>query len=167
MAPTQERLFELFSYDPATGSFTRKVTVSNQPPGTIVGHPHGHRYLGVSVDGKRYYCHRLAWLYMTGSFPPHEIDHINGNGEDNRWENLRVADRQQNLMNRKHKLPRSGVKGVHRFWNDSAWYAQVGYKGKTYNLGTFRCLEEAAEAVKQGRERLHGEFCNNDTLQSQ
>jgi len=164
MAPTQKRLFELFNYDPETGSFTRKITVSNQLPGTMVGHPHGHRYLGVSVDGKRYYCHRLAWLYMTGSFPPHEIDHINGNGTDNRWENLRIADRQQNLMNRRHKPPQSGIKGVHQHWTKSGWYAAVGYKGENHYLGTFKSIEAAAKAVREARSRIHGEFCNNEPL---
>lgn len=162
MPLTKDRLIELLSYSPETGEFTRKKKVSNRPAGSVVGH--GSFYLLVDIDGKRYPCHRLAWLYMTGEWPAKEIDHINGDGKDNRWENLRAASRQENIMKRKHKLPRSGVKGVHRFWNDSAWYAQVGFKGKTYNLGTFRSLDDAARAVKEGRSRLHGQFCNNDNL---
>ncbi|MBC3233975.1 HNH endonuclease [Pseudomonas lurida] len=162
MPLTKDRLIELFSYSPETGEFISKKKVSNQPEGSIAGH--GSFYLFVDIDGKRYSCHRLAWLYMTSEWPTEEVDHINGNGKDNRWENLRAASRQENIMNRKHKLPRSGVKGVHRFWNDSAWYAQVGFKGKTYNLGTFRSLDDAAKTVKEGRARLHGQFCNNENL---
>jgi hypothetical protein len=80
---TQERLKELFNYDPVTGFFTRlKRTSSN----TIIGEKVGgniNGYLRVSIDNKFYLLHRLAFLYMEGEFPIEFVDHIDGCGSNN------------------------------------------------------------------------------------
>ena len=48
----------------------------------------GYRY--VEIDGVRYRADELAFLFVTGKWPEGEIEHINGDRSDNRWENLRV-----------------------------------------------------------------------------
>jgi hypothetical protein len=40
---------------------------------------------------KNYKAHRVVWLLVTGHWPQLEIDHIDGNRSNNRFENLRPA----------------------------------------------------------------------------
>jgi hypothetical protein len=76
---TQEELKRVLHYDPDTGVFTRRVTLSSKAKaGDIVG-TNMRGYLQVCIHGKQYRLHRLAWLYVYGVFPEHETDHINGN----------------------------------------------------------------------------------------
>lgn len=58
-------------------------------------------YMSTSYKGERFYIHRLAWLLMTGEPVPKglDIDHINRIRTDNRFENLRVVTRRENLLN--------------------------------------------------------------------
>jgi hypothetical protein len=66
-----------------------------------------------ALTGVLYREHRLAWLYMTGEWPTHEIDHINGDRVDNRFCNLREATASENRWNsRKRVNNTSGYKGV-------------------------------------------------------
>jgi Putative phage serine protease XkdF/HNH endonuclease len=88
MAPTPERLRELMDYDPLTGVFTAKVRTGGRVvPGTVLG-TNNCGYVRISVDGKLYYGHQLAFLFMTGSIPS-EIDHDDRKRGNNRWANLR------------------------------------------------------------------------------
>jgi HNH endonuclease len=50
----------------------------------------GYRY--VEIDGELYRADRVAWLYVTGEWPEGEVEHINGDRGDNRWENLRLKE---------------------------------------------------------------------------
>lgn len=94
---TQSKLHELFFYNADTGIFTNK---SNRFIGKQAGTLQKRGYSTIGIDGKRYYAHRLAWLYKNGELPSNEIDHINGVKSDNRIDNLRLATRSQNASNR-------------------------------------------------------------------
>src|SRR4051812_34139236 len=98
-ALTQQRLRELLDYCPETGVFTRRTKKGHERSGDVAGYRDTHGYIKLSVDYKRYYAHRLAWLWITGVWPP-QIDHINRDRADNRLENLRVATPAQNAANR-------------------------------------------------------------------
>lgn len=134
---TQRRLREIFTYEPATGAFRWRI---NRPPrgfaGQIAGNDNGRGYIKISIGGKRYYAHRMAFLYMTGSVPA-EIDHINENKSDNRWVNLREATRSQNNAN---VSGRKGIRSRH-----GRWYARFGHK----HLGTFATKAEALQARRR------------------
>lgn len=52
---------------------------------------------------------------------------------------------------------RSGYTGVYKSEKSNKWCAQIGFKGKTYYLGSFDCLEDAVAARKQG-EKMHDDF---------
>jgi len=86
---TAKELRRLLHYDPLTGIFTRLVgTGKGAHVGAAAGTMNGQGYMLVSVKCRQYRAHRLAWLYMTGSWPQHEVGHRNGKRDDNRWENL-------------------------------------------------------------------------------
>lgn len=156
--PTYERVRELLAYDPETGVFTRLKRVAACPAGPVVGGMTSHGYINITIDRKRNYAHRLAFLLMTGKWSEYEIDHINGNRADNRWANLREATHSQNLANRgPTKKNKSGYKGVvahHR----GGWVAAIQWQGKPYRAGPFRSKEQAAEAYRAMALRLHGDF---------
>lgn len=154
---TQKRLKELFIYDPYTGIFTRKVDCNRAKRGDRAECKHNQGYVRISVDGNRYLAHRLAFLYMTGTLPSQEVDHINGTRSDNSWNNLRECSSQQNKFNMAG-YGKSGVKGV--YWNTDKrkWQAQTSVNGRVRYLGRFDDLEVAEELVKFVREIAHGEF---------
>jgi hypothetical protein len=88
---------------------------------------------------------------------PHEADHINGNGLDNRKENLRIATRAQNARHQTLRpLPSSGFRGVNRQRN--VWRARIAVNGRRLCLGTFKTPEEAAAAYDTAAREHHGEF---------
>jgi citrate synthase len=90
---TAEELRRVLHYDPDTGIFTWKVTLSNRnPAGKKAGCIDHYGYIMMSIHGKRYKAHRLAWLYMTGAWPTNQIDHKFNNRSDNRFSELREAD---------------------------------------------------------------------------
>ncbi len=62
---TQSQLKELLSYDQETGVFTR---LDGQNAGKVAG-AINKGYLRIRINGKRYYAHRLAWLYVHGAAP--------------------------------------------------------------------------------------------------
>ena len=160
MAMTQERLKELLRYDPETGDFFWVLTRCRRlKPGMLAGHKTAHGYVTIRVDGKPQYAHRLAWLYMTGAWPLAEIDHANLMGADNRFVNLRLADRTSNVANRRlRRDSSSGFKGVFRTRSGNRFTAQIRIDGKPVHLGTFDTAEEAFAFRNQEAERLYGEF---------
>lgn len=83
------------------------------------------------------------------------IDHINGDGLDNRRCNLRVATRQQNQMNRKAygSVPFSGVVRI-----GEKFRAKINIGGKATHLGMFCTAEEAAYAYDRAATTVFGEF---------
>ena len=164
MLVTRERLRELLDYDPLTGLFAWKVKRNSSRgcllPGTIagtVGPSNGYVY--IKVDGKRYFAHRLAFLWMEGTMPPEQVDHINGVRSDNRWSNLRHATQWENIGNRAvFATSKSGVKGV--YWNKKAgkWRATIRSAGRQHFLGYFNTVEEAQAVYNFAAGLVFGQF---------
>jgi hypothetical protein len=87
------------------------------------------------------------------------IDHKNGNGLDNRKENLRICTHAQNMRNRKmHKNNKSGFKGVRWRKNNQNWAAEIRVNGKSKWLGVYASKLSAAIAYNKGAIIYHGEF---------
>jgi hypothetical protein len=161
---TQQRLRELFSYDPETGNFTRRLAVSKCQPGEKAGWLCGAGYLEIRVDCRRYLAHRLVWLYVFGRWPSHHIDHLNLEKTDNRLANLREATKSQNHANRpRPRNNRSGSKGV-SVRKSGNWSANITINGVGRCLGTFKSRDEATAAYKGAAEELFGEFARADCI---
>lgn len=87
------------------------------------------------------------------------VDHINGNGLDNRRENLRVCTLTQNMQNAPlRKDSTSGYKGVHWFERRGKWVAYINFQGKRVHLGYHDKKEDAAGAYNEAAKKYHGEF---------
>lgn len=156
MKITAEKLKEVISYDPETGIFTWK---HRKARGGLAGHLDSNGYLTIRVDWILYGAHRLAWLYMTGSWPSGDIDHKDGDSANNRWANLRDATVSQNMAN--SKLSRgntSGVKGVHWDKDNRKWRARIKVKYKSIHLGEFDCPAAAHFAYLVEADKQFGEF---------
>ena len=101
-----------------------------------------------------YYSHRLIWRYVTGEDPGTlMVDHINTDGLDNRFENLRLVTRSENIRNQEgHARRKTKFKGVYKFmsrgkWN-GRWWGQVRRNKILYSTkGSFFTQEEAYEAL--------------------
>ncbi|KGJ13603.1 HNH endonuclease [Paracoccus sanguinis] len=157
MTLTQARLKELLTYDPETGVFRRNIRSGRIAAGALAGSPDNRGYLTIRIDGKPYLAHRLAFLHMEGAFPPAQIDHINRDGRDNRWCNLRHATQSQNNANTKVRSDsRVGAKGVKR--SLGKFMARIRYAGKEHYLGTFDTIVEASAAYQRAANDLHGEY---------
>jgi hypothetical protein len=149
---TQNRLKELLFYDSGTGLFVRNTSPSNNVKiGDIAGSKQKNGYYMISVDGKKYYSHRLAWLYMFGKFPDKFIDHINQDKSDNRISNLRNVTKSLNSINtpvRSHS--QIGYKNIQLDKRDNMYSVVFVRNKKTNYLGRFSNIEEAI--AKRDRE---------------
>jgi len=153
---TQDRLQQLFNYDPQTGAFTRRVKTCNSIPiDSPVGAEDRHGYRRVKIDRKSYFLHRLAWLYVYGVMPTLHIDHINGMVGDNRIANLREVTREMNLQNqrRAQRGTRSGLLGAYP--NGRKWRAAIQTNGVYRTLGNFDTAEEAHAAYLAAKRTEH------------
>lgn len=161
--PNQQRLKELFDYNPETGIFTRLKTVkSNAMAGDIAGRKGSYGYIHISIDGSSCLAHRLAWIYVHGKLPEGIIDHINGIRNDNRILNLREATDAENKRNARTPLRNtSGVKGVSWAKREKKWQVHMKLDGKTYWFGYHRDFEVAKEVARKARQSLHKKFANH------
>lgn len=156
---THDELKRVLDYDPETGVFRWKQPRPKVRVGDIAGTTTSD-YVKMCIDGKRYWAHRLAWLYVYGEWPERDLDHINGNGSDNRIDNLRQATKKQNMRNvKRHDDGCSGLKGVtYCGRRKSKWVAQINVDGFHKYLGRFSCPAAAHFAYCIAADRHFGEF---------
>lgn len=159
---TAERLRELLQYDPETGLWTWLVPHGRWgriPAGVPAGCVQKHGCVAVHVERRQYKTHRLAWLWMTGTWPTRGIDHVDGNPLSNRWLNLRLASQSENMQNQCIRSDNtSGHKGVYLHRGANKWQAQIKSFGAYNYLGLFSTREEAASAYASAADKLNGEF---------
>lgn len=127
--------------------------------GAIAGTPNHDGYVRVGFKRKMVFAHRIVWLLTYGEWPQGEIDHVNGQRNDNRPENLRVVSRKENMQNQRcaHKTNRTGALGVRKTSNSSQdrWYASIRADGRTHYLGVVDSVEAAKDLYITAKRRLH------------
>jgi len=162
---TQETLKSLLYYNAETGIFTRRATSSSAAKaGDVAGGKTKCGYISIRVNGRKYYAHRLAWLYMTGEWPPYQIDHDDHIRHNNKWDNLNKATNQDNQKNgTMQKNNSSGITGVDQCKRNKMWRARIGVNGKDVFLGYFMDKFEAICARlsannKYGFHKNHGGY---------
>lgn len=172
--PTSELLRQLLSYEPETGKlFWRKREphffktsqefkrwnrrYANKPAFRI--NPQG--YVSGMIFRQMHRAHRIIWAMQYGEWPPHDIDHINGDRSDNRLCNLRSVTRRENTLNQtRRRNNKSGRTGVCQSTNGK-WRTYISGNGKIKHLGVFNTLEEAIK-VRVKAEAEYGYHINHD-----
>lgn len=170
-----EVLRQLLDYDPEAGVLTWRrrpreffktqrafVQWNNRYPGTeaigcpsSTGYKHG-RVLNIAV-----LAHRVCWAIYHGQPPRNQIDHINGDGLDNRIVNLRDVNRRENGLNQ--KIPHDNVSGrIGVWWNERSrmWAAKIGKDNRSISLGEYEDFRLAC-AARYGAERALGYHLNH------
>lgn len=95
--------------------------ISSPHRGLIRRHPRAMRatqaskYKRIACLGQTHLEHRLVWLMAYGQWPDGEIDHINGDKQDNRLSNLRLVDHKTNGFNKgASKRSATGIRGIYK-----------------------------------------------------
>lgn len=158
---TQKRLKEVLHYDPDTGIFK---SIIGRKGIKCIGAELGHigRYVKIAIDKKRYYAHRLAFLYIEGYFPENDVDHIDRDKLNNKWSNLREVSRRCNLRNCDiRETNKSGITGVSWSKEKRLWVASITINYKMIQLGRFPSIKSAAIA-RYNAEKEHSFYkCNS------
>jgi hypothetical protein len=158
-------LREALAYDPDTGELTwRAGRRGRRGAGGRAGAFDPRGYVIVTLDGRKLYGHRLAWVLYHGEDPGKlHIDHVNGDRSDNRAVNLRLATRSQNgsARNRPPRTSTSGFIGVSPT-PKGRFRAYVKDKGRFVALGAFDDPREAALARDKAALRVFGDFASTN-----
>lgn len=166
---TQNLVRELLHYDPETGIFTWRHRDREYFPtdhaqkawnaklaGKKAGAMSYYGYIQIGIFGRLFRAHRLAILYVTGSFPNIDIDHVDRDKTNNRFDNLRIVNRSINQQNRVN--PRSDNKtkilGAQQR-SGKRFVARIGVNGKYHHLGSFSTAEEASAAYLAAKQVYH------------
>jgi len=162
---TTEILRELLDYNSETGVFTWRNRerhwfkteggfkrfhnlYAGKVAGTVRKGVTGYLTPRITLFGKLWQAHRLAFIYM-GEALPKQVDHLNRDSMDNRWCNLAASSAKENMKNKSmFSNNTSGVTGVSWSKGMGKWRALVGVNGRLKHLGYFQDLAEATEAVR-------------------
>ena len=148
-----EELKALFEYDPESGEIKRIQEVGRKRENK--GKPNKAGYLIVSIGGKIYYYHLVAWMLGHGKVPPNElvIDHKNRDKTDNRLANLRLRTQRLNCLNaEQQKNTQTGYRGVYP--SGKKFMAKIRDMNKLLHLGSFDTAELASAAYEQAHQSL-------------
>lgn len=149
------------------GTWTKKFC------GREAGYTDPRGCIFIRIDHHLHRAHRLAFLYMTGSWPDDEVDHEDHNPSNNKWDNIRQATHAENCKNQSiHNRNKSGFTGVHRRKDTNRWLASIKANGKPKNIGNFATKQEAIEARKKanleyGYHENHGQLMSKKRRQNE
>ena len=151
-----EKLKDILDFNPTTGLFTWRVRMSQKiKQGSPAGWRDCNGYIKITIFGKRHRAHRLAWAIHYGEWPSSMIDHINGNGEDNRICNLRLTTHQGNLQNIRKSYSGSEVESLGVHMDGKKYRAQIRVGAQRINLGSFNTEEDARKAYITAKRKYH------------
>jgi hypothetical protein len=159
----------VLDYDPETGEFRWKVRLGTTPgikrfntryAEKPAGCPDVYGYIQITVDGRNYKAHRLAWLHYHGFLPKRSMDHRDCGTANNAISNLRPATQSQQLANQRRRKTAKpgGSKGCYWSERDRKWVAAIWVDGRRSSLGYHRQLADAQAAYAKAAKALHREF---------
>lgn len=156
----QIKVKNLFDY--VDGKLFWKVCPAHKVKiGDAVGSLRPNGYWHTQINGKRYYNHRIIFLWHHGYLPT-KLDHIDGNSLNNKVENLRPATDIENACNAKVRIDNtSGVKGVSWQKNYRKWVVQLRVNKKIKRIGYFDDLELADLVAVMARDKYYGKFARH------
>ena len=122
LAALAARIQRNYDYDARSGRLVNRKTGRS-----VKGMKHGcNRYMRMllTVTGREYnfLVHHTVWAWHHGCFPTLQIDHINGNGFDNRIENLREVTQSENMLNRVCPWKPNAKTGLPGVYNGNGGY---------------------------------------------
>ncbi len=157
---SHEELKELIQYDPFKGIVTWKIKpckniLAGSRAGAVVkSRKKSYRSIRIKGVVKREHC--WIWYLVTGVYPDNEIDHLNGDGTDNRWSNIRKVNPSINRHNcRRFSNNKSGITGV--FWSDkkNTWFVTFCINKKQKRIAQRIDFFEAC-CIRKSLENKHG-----------
>ena len=134
--PSKEEIESLFDY--REGKIYRKN-------GKLAGRVMPNGYVYICINKRSYGESRLVWKIHTGVDPVGQIDHVDRNRQNNRFENLRDVDSFENMLN-------TGSEGVSIHKKTGLYRARMMHKGKEISIGYFKTREEAVAHRKEFKE---------------
>lgn len=144
---------DYLSYNKKTGVFTWIKTSGKAKAGNVAGTNHKSGYIQIVFNYKIFFAHRLAWFFHYGLWPKNGLDHINGDGFDNRIDNLRDVSQRENTSNRDYHR-KGKLVGCSFYESKNKWKAQIYENGKQKHIGLFDTELEAHNAyMKRKNER--------------
>ena len=151
----ESHILQVLRYAPETGLLFWTDKAYLPLKGKQAGTKHTQGYVVIETKRKRFFAHRVAWLFAYGKFPDGDIDHINGNPADNRIQNLSDVSCTVNMQNQRKAQSHSstGLLGVSR--NGAGWQSQIRINGKRKQLGTFSTPQQAHEAYVSAKRQYH------------
>jgi hypothetical protein len=152
-----EQLKEVLHYPPDTGIFTWATDMGGRGKAGAVAGWYQRGYTVIGVLGERVHAHRLAWFFVRGQWPAQQLDHINGDKQDNRIENLREVSDLENKHNirKAQSNNRSGFLGVAPTANKKRWVATITTNRRQQYLGTFDDPAQAHAAYLAAKRDQH------------
>lgn len=160
--PSIKRLKEMFWYEPINGLFFHRQYrhrgisfLRSEKAGIEAGFRAGSGYISIFLDQKKYCAHRLAWLYVHGTSPKYNIDHIDGNRSNNAIANLRDVPQYVNCQNRRLPCPgnSTGLLGVQRY--GKRFRVRIDTAGHCKHIGVFDTPDAAYAAYLAAKRELH------------
>ena len=160
-AVLQKRFNEVFDYRDGALFWKVNTNKSKNLIGKQAGCISSNTYGSVMVDKKAYCIHRVIFCMHTGLMPD-QVDHKDGNRQNNCIENLRAATDVENKFNKAAQSNNtSGAKNV--CWNSvhKKWAVQLQAHGKRVYSKLFADFELAELVAHMAREKFHGAFANH------
>ncbi len=155
---TRKRLREVLSYDRRSGIFIWKVSLSYRgKKGTVAGCLNRDGYVEIGIDRRRYYGHRLAWLYVHGDHPE-KIDHRDLNRSNNRLNNLREvcqSGNAQNVRAARRSNKSTGLLGASFHKASGLFKAELSVNGQVRYAKYFKTAKLAHAAYVQAKRKFH------------
>ncbi len=169
LMPSAKFIRDLFNYDPRTGvvlwryrpvssfkSLRDAEAWNSRYANTLAGQKDAKGYIRIAIAGHgRFLAHRLIYKWLYGDEPA-VIDHIDGNPENNKPDNLRSVSMADNTRNSATSFTnRSGRRGVRWDTRDAKWRASITVGGKFKHIGTFERFDDAV-AARIAAEQTYG-----------